>query len=147
MSTRCDYNMRVESIAQRAAAYGMPGHKIDGMDLNEVYEATAGALADVREGAGPVLIEADCYRFSGHSKSDRFVYRTREEEQEWAERDPLPNARRRLVERGLDEAELEQAEDRVREHVAAAYQAAQESPEPEAAEVLVSPYAEPLTDE
>jgi pyruvate dehydrogenase E1 component alpha subunit len=139
--------MRVESIAHRAAAYGIDGVRVDGMDVEAVYDTAREVIDRVRSGGGPVLVEADCYRFSGHSKSDRFVYRTREEEERWARRDPLPNARERLLADGMAEAELGAREKSVREAVARAHQTAREAAEPGPEDVLVSPYAEPLTDE
>lgn len=89
MSTPASRGVAVKDIAVRAASYGMPGSVVDGMDLLAVREAVAGAAESARAGRGPSLIEAKTYRFSGHSKSDRRVYRTRQEEHEWEARDPI----------------------------------------------------------
>jgi pyruvate dehydrogenase E1 component alpha subunit len=142
MSTRAEDNMRVASIARHAEAYGMPATAVDGMDVEAVRRAVGEALDAVRSGGGPRLIEADCYRFSGHSKSDRFVYRTRQEEELWRQRDPLPASRRRLVEGGITEQAVQALEAEVRRAVAEAYDEAVNAPAPPPAQVLTSPYSE-----
>jgi pyruvate dehydrogenase E1 component alpha subunit len=102
------------SIAARAAGYGLPGVRIDGNDVEEVYAATAEAVARAREGRGATVIEAMTYRLSPHASSDDpRRYRTEEEEEEAREREPLPRARARLLARGnvdvlaLDEIDLD----------------------------------------
>jgi len=141
MSMSVRDSMRVESIAARAAAYGMAGVQVDGMDVDAVQRATSQALATIRDGGGPVLLEAECYRFSGHSKSDRFVYRTREEEALWKERDPLLTSRRALLAGGMSEDAVQTLEQGVLDDVAAATEQARRDPAPERDQVLVSPYA------
>lgn len=89
MSMSAGRSMKVANVADRAAAYGMESHVVDGMDVLAVRDAVAGVIESVRAGSGPVLIEGKTYRFVGHSKSDRRVYRTAEEEEEWATRDPI----------------------------------------------------------
>jgi TPP-dependent pyruvate/acetoin dehydrogenase alpha subunit len=80
---------RVRDVAERAAAYGVPARIVDGMDVLAVREAAASAVEAARTGAGPTLLECKTYRFTGHSRSDARGYRSREEEAEWSERDPL----------------------------------------------------------
>ncbi len=80
-------------IAQRAAGYGMPGYFIDGNDVLTVYETIREAAAHVRSGAGPVLVEAVTYRYFGHSKSDRNLYRTKEEIDGWRDKDPITRSK------------------------------------------------------
>ncbi len=63
----------------RAAGYGMPGVRINGMDAAEVYQATSEAVDRARVGEGPTLIEAMCHRFRGHYEGDPQIYRTEEE--------------------------------------------------------------------
>jgi TPP-dependent pyruvate/acetoin dehydrogenase alpha subunit len=88
-------------IAQRADAYGMPWHCIDGNDVLQVYETMRLAAEQVRSGQ-PVLVETLTYRYFGHSKSDRNLYRTKEEIEDYRQnRDPIIRYRRRLVEAGL----------------------------------------------
>jgi TPP-dependent pyruvate/acetoin dehydrogenase alpha subunit len=97
---------RIENVADRAAAYGLPGVVVDGMDVEAVYEVAGQAIARARQGGGPTLIECKTYRLVGHSRSDPRNYRTREEEAAWQARDPIPNAARRLKERGVADDEM-----------------------------------------
>jgi len=142
MSTSIRESMKVPDVAARVACYGMPGVKVDGMDVEAVREATSDALQKTRAGAGPILIEAQCYRFCGHSKSDRLLYRTREEEDEWRERDPLLRQRERLAREGASEQELDAIERRAADRIEQAYAQALEAPEPTPEQVLTPPYRE-----
>ena len=105
------------SVAARATAYGMPGEACDGMDVLAVRERTGALLAGIRAGGGPALLELTTYRFCGHSKNDARVYRSREEEAEWAQRDCLKAAAAHLRERGMAEAELQALESDVRDQI------------------------------
>ncbi len=78
------------TIAEKAAAYGIEGVQVDGMDVLAVRQALANAVDKARRGEGPTLVEAVMYRYSAHSTYDGTpVYRTREEEAEWRLKDPL----------------------------------------------------------
>jgi pyruvate dehydrogenase E1 component alpha subunit len=143
MSTRVEDSMKVPTVAARAAAYGIRGISADGMDVDAVQEAVAAALEFIRSGGGPALLEADCYRFCGHSKSDRLVYRSREEEAEWRKRDPLAACRRRLLKGGMSEAALAKIEHRARQAAEEACEAALRAPLLTDDHVLTSPYAGP----
>jgi pyruvate dehydrogenase E1 component alpha subunit len=80
----------VPTLEPRAAAYGIPYHRVDGMDALAVREVMVAAREHAVSGDGPVLIEALTYRFRGHSMADPAYYRTREEEQLWkSTRDPI----------------------------------------------------------
>jgi TPP-dependent pyruvate/acetoin dehydrogenase alpha subunit len=140
MSTPVAEAMAVRHVADRASAYAMPGVTVDGMDAEAVREAVGEAAARARGGEGPTLVEALCYRFCGHSKSDRLVYRTDEEEAAWRERDPLKVAREALGAAGTAEAALAAVEAAAEAAVEAAYAWAKAEPDPSAEEVLVSPY-------
>ena len=94
----CTTRARVEHLADRAAAYGMPGVQADGMDVLAVAAAMRAAVERARAGRGPTLIECKTYRFLGHSKSDQRVYRSRDEEAAWRERDPIARFRAALLE-------------------------------------------------
>ena len=142
MSMRVRDSMRAESIAGRAAAYGIHGASVDGMDVEAVREGAALALDRARAGVGPTLLEAKCYRFCGHSKSDRLVYRTREEEEHWRLRDPLRLCRQKLLTEGVGEDELRRVEQRAEALIEHAHQQALAAPEPTAGQVLTSPYEE-----
>jgi len=95
-----------ETIAQKAQAYGFEGVRVDGMDVVAVYLAMQEAVARARDGDGPTLIEAMTYRYGPHATADDpTLYRSREEEESWRQRDPIDRLRRFLEHRGeWDEA-------------------------------------------
>ncbi|WP_051899186.1 thiamine pyrophosphate-dependent dehydrogenase E1 component subunit alpha [Sciscionella sediminilitoris] len=94
------------SVAARAAGYGIEGHRVDGNDVVAVFEATRTALDRARNGGGATVIEAMTYRMGPHSTSDDpGRYRTPEQEQVWAERDPLSVAGKQLTAEELATAE------------------------------------------
>jgi len=144
MSTPVSKTVAGGNLCRRAAAYAMPASSVNGMDVDTVRTAVAEALAYIRAGNGPAFIEARTYRFCGHSKSDRLVYRTREEETEWHRRDPLKTFRARLVEAGLDKEA-----DRVGSETAASLDAAvaraQAAPETPPETALRGVYAQPAS--
>lgn len=101
-STPIAKQTRSETLADKAAAYGFEGVRVDGMDAVAVYRALADAVAKARGGGGPTLVEALMYRFSPHSTYDGDpVYRTRDEEAEWQTKDPLLRMRAYLRDQGL----------------------------------------------
>lgn len=141
MSTSTERSTAVKNIAQRAAAYSIPGHTVDGNDFSAVAEAVDEAVARARRGEGPSLIENLTYRWRGHSKSDRNRYRTKEEISDWMSRDPIVAMSRLLVEHGvLSEdgvAGLEAEAERV---IAEAIEFAAASPDPKVEEVTRDVY-------
>lgn len=98
-----------ETIAQKAAGYGMPGVRIDGMDPLAVYAATRQAVERAAAGGGPTLIEAICYRYGPHATADDpHLYRTEEEEELWRPYDPMLRMRSFLDSRGIWDETREQ---------------------------------------
>lgn len=97
MSTSTEKSTAVKQIAERAAAYNMPGVTVDGNDFSAVSEAVDTAVARARAGDGPSLVENMTYRWRGHSKSDRNRYRTKEEIADWMSRDPIKQMSELLV--------------------------------------------------
>ena len=123
-------------ISARAAAYGIPGISVDGMDPIAVYEAVSAALARARSGQGPTLIECKTYRWYGHSRSDPRAYRTRDEEQAWRDRDPIKIFPAQLIEAGIaTQEEIEAVEALAERKVQSATEFALASPMPDPAEV------------
>jgi 2-oxoisovalerate dehydrogenase E1 component len=136
----------VDNIADRAAAYAIPGILVDGQDAIAVYEAVSDAVARARAGGGPALIEARTYRYSEHAEGVGIpgLYRSSEEIERWKQRDPIRIHRELLLADGVaDEKELARIEEEVVREVADAVDFARQSPFPEAAEafetLLVSP--------
>jgi 2-oxoisovalerate dehydrogenase E1 component len=105
ISVPYDRQTAAATIAQKAVAYGMPGVRVDGMDVLAVYQATLEAVERARSGEGPTLIEAMTYRYGPHATADdQYRYRSKDEEEAWRERDPIERLRRFLETRGeLDE--------------------------------------------
>jgi len=118
-------------IVDRAAGYGMPGVRIDGMDVTEVYRATSEAVDRARAGEGPTLIEAMCHRFRGHYEGDPQVYRTEEETERLLALDPITNLAARLVADGIaTEESLGELEVRVQDTIDRAVEEASSAPMP-----------------
>jgi TPP-dependent pyruvate/acetoin dehydrogenase alpha subunit len=95
----------LEDLADRAAAYAIPGISIDGQDIDVVYDIASEAIERARGGGGPTLIEAKTYRYSGHSRSDPARYRPAGELDAWKQRDPIALLGAKLVGAGLQTAE------------------------------------------
>lgn len=132
----------VPTVAARAGAYGVPGRVVDGMDVLAVREAASAAVAAARAGEGPTLLECLTYRFVGHSRSDARGYRSREEEAEWLERDPIDRLRQRLLEEGVaDQRALDVVGRDVDAVVEDAVEFARSSPDPDPAEAVSDAYA------
>jgi TPP-dependent pyruvate/acetoin dehydrogenase alpha subunit len=101
MSFSTEKSMAVANIADRASAYGIPGVTVDGNDVDAVYQATRTAVDRARAGEGPTLVENVTYRWKGHSKSDKNLYRTKEEISEWRAGDPIRRFEHAAKEAGL----------------------------------------------
>lgn len=128
MSTPASDMVSVENIAERAASYHIPGVIVDGTDVEAVRDAVSEAAARARRGEGPTLIEAKVYRFLGHSRGDLCLYRSREEEAEWANRDPICNYRDILhASAECNEAKFAQLQNEVDQLIIEAEQFARES--------------------
>ena len=126
-STSFDKATAGDSIAARAAGYNIPGVRIDGNDVLEVYETAVEAVERARAGKGPTLIEAMTYRRRGHSRSDPCGYRPKEEEQYWFARDPLDILKVNLIEEGVSEENLKEIEKTVKKEIRAAITAGAEA--------------------
>ena len=118
-------------------------NKIDGMDLFEVRNVMQEIDSRVRNGDGPVLIEAQTYRFRGHSISDPAAYRPKDEVEYWLGRDPIVLLRNYLIEQGLvTEEELQEADESVEKEITEAVSFAQQSPFPEPEALFDDVYAD-----
>ena len=142
MSMSVERAFPIKDIADRAAAYNMPGVVVDGNEVLAVYEATLEAVERARGGGGPSLIEGKTYRWKGHSKSDQERYRTKEEVEKWKERCPLRRFRAKLInERVIDEAEASRMAEEARRLIEEAVAFAEASPEPSVETILEGVYA------
>jgi pyruvate dehydrogenase E1 component alpha subunit len=131
------------ALYTRGAAFGIPGEAVDGMDVLAVREAGQKATEHCRSGDGPYILEMNTYRYRGHSMSDPAKYRTREEVQKMREeRDPIDHVRDLLVAGKLaTEDELKAIDRDTKAVINEAAQFAQDSPEPDEAELWTDVYA------
>jgi pyruvate dehydrogenase E1 component alpha subunit len=137
MGTSVARTSNVLDIYKLADAYDMPGDSVDGMDPEAVHDAVARAVKRGREGGGPTLLEIKTYRFKGHSMSDPQKYRTKEEVEEYKDRDPIEQVLRIIKdEQYASDAELEVIDNRVKQVVADSVQFAEDSPWPADDELL-----------
>jgi pyruvate dehydrogenase E1 component alpha subunit len=130
-------------LSHRGAAHGIPGERIDGMDVRAVKAAGEKAVKWCRDGNGPIILEMLTYRYRGHSMSDPAKYRTREEvEKVRSEHDPIEQVRQRLIQnKWASEDELKKIDAKVREVVNEAAEFATNDPEPDPSELYTDIYA------
>lgn len=129
-------------LFKRAASYRMASERVDGDDLEAVFDASNRLLSAAREERKPAVLEAMTYRYRGHSVADAgTAYRTKEEIEKRREHDPIVRVRKALAERGVSGAELEAAEDAARAEVAEAVAFAEADPEPELGQLAAGMYA------
>lgn len=140
-STRVDKVMKVENIADRASAYGMPGEVVDGNEVLMINEAAARAVERARKGEGPTLLELKTYRIGGHSRNDACGYRDKEEEKEWFERDPIKACREYMLQNGIASNEaIEIVEKDVIDRIEKAVEYAKSCPDPKPEDALKDVY-------
>ena len=135
--------MAVDNVADRARAYAMPGVSVDGNDLLAVVGASRDAVGRARSAGGPTLIECRTYRIRGHSKSDRNLYRTKEEIETWRAADPIVRLERELAAAGLmREDEIAAIAAEANTTIEAALEFAKSSPDPDPSQLTRDVYAE-----
>ncbi|AUN29268.1 pyruvate dehydrogenase (acetyl-transferring) E1 component subunit alpha [Niveispirillum cyanobacteriorum] len=124
-------------LFERGSAYGIPGYQVNGMDVLEVKAAADKAVAHIRAGNGPVILEMKTYRYRGHSMSDPAKYRTKEEVNKMrSESDPIDNLKKLLLDQGItDEEALKVIDREVKDIVTDAAEFATTSPEPDPSEL------------
>lgn len=142
-STPLSRQMNIQHIADRAAAYGIPGVIVDGNDFCAVYAAATEAVERARAGGGPTLIECKTMRMRGHAIHDNMAYVPKELLETWAKRDPIDRMEALLRERGLlDDASLAALLARIETELDEAQAYAEASPYPDGNEVTQGVYAE-----
>lgn len=142
MSMPVRKSMNIEKISNRAAAYGIPGESVDGNNVLLVYQAVSKAVERARSGDGPSLIDNVTYRWRGHSKSDRNLYRTPEEIEEWKSSDPIERYKKILIDsRTLSKQEVERIEQEAEAAIERAAEEASSLPEPSLGDLEAEVYA------
>lgn len=144
MGTSVGRTAKVTDIYPLADAYGMPGDSVDGMSCEDVHNAIDRAVRRAREGGGPTFLEIKTYRYRGHSMSDPAKYRTKEELEEYKEKDPINQVLKVIQENGYaTEEQIEAINEKVRMEVDECVKFAEESPWPDDSELYKDIYAEP----
>jgi 2-oxoisovalerate dehydrogenase E1 component alpha subunit len=135
--------MAVPNVADRAAMFGITGVVVDGNDVLASYRVMKEAVERARSGDGATLIEAKTYRPVPHSSDDDDrTYRSRDEVEEWKQRDPIKRFQAYLLEKSmLTEAEIEAVEKRIREEVDEAHAHAEAAPYPPAENAMFPVFA------
>ena len=121
--------------------FGMPGETVDGNDVEAVRDVVGRAVERARKGEGPTFIEALTYRWRGHSKSDKNLYRTKEEIAAWRDRDPIAAFAHVLLERGVGQEALDAVQAGVRQEIRDAVVFGTKGPEPTLEDMLAGVYA------
>ena len=145
MGTSVNRASAEDQLYRRGESFRIPGIQVDGMDVLACRGAAEEALAWVRAGKGPIILEMKTYRYRGHSMSDPAKYRSREEVQSVREKsDPIERVKKLLADAGITEDELKKVEQVIRKDVNESADFAESTPEPEAGElytdVLVESY-------
>ena len=136
-------HMNVADIADRAAAYGIPGVAVDGNDVIAVYEAAAEAVKRARSGDGPSLIECKTWRHRGHFEGDPAIYKDPKEQEACLKKDPIPRLADKIIElKYATRAELDKIEADAQAEIESAVKFAEASPLPAPEDVFTDVYAE-----
>jgi pyruvate dehydrogenase E1 component alpha subunit len=131
MGTSVERHSAQTDLSRKAEGYGVPGERIDGMDVLAVREAVSEHVRIAREDRRPTLVEAFTYRYRGHSAADPEVYRSKDEVEEWQAKDPIETFAKRVVADGvLSEEDVEGIRKRADDVVTEAVRFADASPEP-----------------
>ena len=138
-----DRHQAIKDVADRGAAYNIPGIAVDGNDPLAVYEAAHEAVARARAGKGPTLIECKTYRQHGHFEGDPAIYKPKEEQEAWMEKDPMPRYAKFLVENGvMTQAEVDAVDAQVAKEIDDAIAFADAQPIPAVETAVVDVYSD-----
>lgn len=144
MGTSVERSSNVHELYTLGEAYDMPSEPVDAMNVEDVHDAVSRAAERARAGEGPTLLELRTYRYKGHSMSDPQKYRTKEEVEQYKQRDPLEQVRQTILTKKIaTEKELEAIEQKVNAQVEESVKFAEESKYPDPSEALKDIYAEP----
>lgn len=141
MGTSVERTSNITDIFKLGYAYDMPSEAIDGMSPESVYEGIKKAADHVRAGNGPYFLEIRTYRYKGHSVSDPAKYRTKEEVQEYKERDPVKMTELRILQEKIaTEEDIKVIKEQIKNEIDEAIQFAEESNYPDPSELYTDNY-------
>ena len=136
MGTSVERSTTVKDIYKLGEAHDIPSEAVDGMDVESVYRAMAQATERARSGDGPTFLEVRTYRYKGHSMSDPQKYRTKDELNEYKERDPITQVFQKIMENEwATEEEIKATQKQIKEEIDDCVTFADESPWPDESEV------------
>jgi pyruvate dehydrogenase E1 component alpha subunit len=143
MGTSVERTSKVLDLYRMADAYDMPGDTVDGMSCEAVHTAIERAAKRARDKGGPTFLEIKTYRYRGHSMSDPAKYRTKEELEEYKEKDPINQALKMIQDNSwASEEEIEAINEKIRVQVEECVKFAEESPWPDDSEVYKDIYVD-----
>jgi pyruvate dehydrogenase E1 component alpha subunit len=143
MGTAVKRSSNVDDLSTLGESYDMPSFAVDGMNVEAVHEAVAEAAERARKGDGPTLLEMRTYRYKGHSMSDPQKYRTKEEVEEYKQRDPIEQVLGTIRDHKiLTEEEIEGIIAKVKNQVNEAVKFAEESPWPDGMDAFKDVYVQ-----
>ena len=129
-------------LYKRGEPFGIPGEKVDGMNILKVIEAAAKATKYVRSGKGPYILEMQTYRYRGHSMSDPAQYRTRKEVESYKKKDPIESLKKILINKKiLKKEEIEKIDSIILADIKKAAEFAENSPKPSKEDLFKDVYA------
>ena len=130
-STHINKVTRLGEVAGKAAAYGIPSKKVDGNDVLAVYEVAQEAVEACRNGEGPILLELETYRITGHSRRDPCTYQPKEEREYWNENEPIKRFSVEILKRDdITQPDIDAVEQKIEDVITEAIEYAQNEPEP-----------------
>jgi pyruvate dehydrogenase E1 component alpha subunit len=144
MGTSVERTSNVTDLTKLGLSYDMPSESVDGMDVEAVHHAVAKAVKHCRDGKGPYLLEMETYRFKGHSMSDPRKYRTKAEEEEFQNEDPIEKVLKTIKDNKLaTDKQLDEISLKIKKKIEDAIKFAEESPLPKPEDMYNEIYAEP----
>ena len=143
MGTSVKRSSNVTELYTLADAYDMPSEPVDAMKPEDVHKAVARAAERARAGEGPTLLEFRTYRYKGHSMSDPQKYRTKDEVEEYKQRDPIEVVRKSILDKKMaTEKELDAIDEKIVAQVEESVKFAEESKFPDPSEALTDVYVQ-----
>lgn len=141
MGTSLERSSNVKDVYQIGEAYDMPSFAVDGMNCESVHTAVEEAAERGRRGDGPTFLEIRTYRYKGHSMSDPAKYRSKEEVEEYKQKDPIETTLKTILEKGYaSQEQIDTIQEKIKAEVEASVQFAEESPLPDASELYTDIY-------
>ncbi|NBC25037.1 MAG: pyruvate dehydrogenase (acetyl-transferring) E1 component subunit alpha [Bacteroidetes bacterium] len=141
MGTSVERTSNVQDIYKLGSAYDMPSEPVDGMDVEKVHEAMEKAIKHIRSGKGPYFLEIKTYRYKGHSVSDPATYRSRDEVNEYKEKDPIKKLESKILDNEIaTKDDIKEIKNTLKQEIKEALDFADQAEYPDAAELYTHNY-------